>query len=221
MSKLPIPFGNPNTYAGHSGVDYPVPRGSIIRASGPGTVVTRARNDAGGFYVFVKYDAIDFPVGYHHMDSHNGVPVMGTRVQEGSQLGYVGSLGARSTGPHLHSEVSGHRTTAGYWQFFDRDRVVGSGSGASAAGSSKPAYQSAAKPNVKDESEEDAMKILLLHIEHANGTDPWYVVDFAAGTAARMREGIQLDIARKYGQIVEVAGVQPESAIRGLRIVNG
>ncbi len=133
---LPIPFGNPNTYAGHSGVDYPVPRGSVIRASGPGTVVTRARNDAGGFYVFVKYDALPYPVGYHHMDSHNGVPAVGTRVQEGSQLGFVGSLGARSTGPHLHSEVSGHRTTAGYWQFFDRNRVVGSGSGSSSGGGS-------------------------------------------------------------------------------------
>lgn len=87
--------------------------------------------------------------------------------------------------------------------------VAGAGSG-----SAKPVLP-------KPESEEDDMKILLMHVKLSNGTDPWYAVDYAAGTAARMHEGIQLDIARKYGQIVEVAGVQPESAIRGLRIVNG
>lgn len=124
MTKLPMPFGNPKTYPGHSGVDYPVGRGTIFRASGPGRVITRSRNDRGGFYVWVQYDNGPL-VGYHHMDSHNGVPWVGTRVQEGTQLGYVGSLGKFSTGPHLHSEVSGHATTAGYWQFFDRNRVVG------------------------------------------------------------------------------------------------
>lgn len=128
MAKLPIPFGNPKTYPGHSGVDYPVGRGTIFRASGPGRVVTRSRNDRGGFYVWVQYDNGPL-VGYHHMDSHNGVPFVGARVQEGSQLGYVGSLGKFSTGPHLHSEVAGYGTTAGYWKFFDPSRVVGQGSG--------------------------------------------------------------------------------------------
>lgn len=125
MAKLPIPFNNPNTYAGHSGVDYPVKRGTSIPASGPGRVASLSRNEAGGFYIWVKYDAITPQVGYHHMDSHNGCPPVGTRVSEGSRLGYVGSTG-NSTGPHLHSEVAGHRTTDGYWQFFDRNRVVGS-----------------------------------------------------------------------------------------------
>lgn len=71
------------------------------------------------------------------------------------------------------------------------------------------------------EDEEDDMKPLLMQIKHANGTEPWYVVDYAAGTAARMREGIQLDLARDYGRVVSVGGMQPESAIRGLTILNG
>lgn len=127
MTKLPIPFGNPRTYAGHSGVDYPQARGTIFRASGKGTVTLLGANERGGNYIWVKYDAADSPVGYHHMDSHRGCPPVGARVQEGTMLGYVGSLGKYSTGPHLHSEVSGHATTAGYWLYFDPSRVVGSG----------------------------------------------------------------------------------------------
>jgi peptidoglycan hydrolase-like protein with peptidoglycan-binding domain len=126
MARLPIPFSNPRTYAGHSGVDYAQPRGTIFRASGPGRVTTRSRNDRGGFYVWVQYDNGPL-VGYHHMDSHNGTPFVGARVAEGTQLGFVGNTG-NSTGPHLHSEVAGHATTAGYWQFFDPGRVVGGGS---------------------------------------------------------------------------------------------
>lgn len=130
MAKLPIPFGNPYTYPGHSGIDFPQKRGTPFRASGPGRVTTRSKNLRGGYYVWVQYDAGPL-VGYHHMDSHNGVPAVGTRVSEGALLGYVGSLGQYSTGPHLHSEVSGHRTTDGYWEFFDRNRVVGQATPAS------------------------------------------------------------------------------------------
>lgn len=130
--KLPIPFANPNTYAGHSGVDYPQPTGTPFRASGAGVVVSRAKNTRGGYYVWVKYDAGP-TVGYHHMNSHRDVPSVGTRVSEGTLLGYVGSLGQYSTGPHLHSEVAGHATTDGYWQYFDRNRVVGQTTGGGSA----------------------------------------------------------------------------------------
>lgn len=124
---LPIPFDNPATYDGHSGVDYPQPRGAVIRASGPGTVTTLSSNTRGGFYIWVQYDEGPL-VGYHHMDSHAGCPPRWSRVREGTQLGYVGNTGF-STGPHLHSEVSGHASTAGYWRFFDPRRVVGQGGG--------------------------------------------------------------------------------------------
>lgn len=133
MAKLPIPFGNPATYKGHSGVDYPGHAGEVIRASGPGSVVSRGRNDRGGFYVWIQYDNGPL-VGYHHMNSHLGVPSLRDRVDIGSQLGFVGWSGRvvppGRAGVHLHSEVSGHATTAGYWKFFDPNRVVGSGSSA-------------------------------------------------------------------------------------------
>ncbi|AHL18477.1 hypothetical protein ISF9_007 [Microbacterium phage vB_MoxS-ISF9] len=121
---LPIPFGNPQTYAGHSGVDYPVARGTIFRASGHGYVRGVAYSPRGGYYMYVKYDG--YPaVGYHHMDGPSPFVVKGTEVWEGSPLGHVGSKGTNSTGPHLHSEVEGHASTDGYWRFFTRSRVVG------------------------------------------------------------------------------------------------
>lgn len=132
MAKLPIPFGNPMTYTGHSGIDYPQPQGTPFRASAPGVVTWLGHNRAGGYFIWVQYDGGP-KVGYHHMPSHAGCPREGARFKAGDRLGYVGNTG-NSTGPHLHSEVEGHRTTAGYWKFFDRNRVIGSGSGSSVSG---------------------------------------------------------------------------------------
>ncbi|KDA05567.1 hypothetical protein DC31_13960 [Microbacterium sp. CH12i] len=131
MTKLPIPFGNPMTYPGHSGVDFPQPAGTPFLASGPGVVTWLGSNSRGGYFIWVKYDAIGPKVGYHHMPSHGACPREGQRFSYGDQLGVVGSTG-NSTGPHLHSEVEGYATTDGYWQFFDSSRVVGANYPASA-----------------------------------------------------------------------------------------
>lgn len=123
MSKLPMPFANPTTYPGHSGVDFPQPARTPILASGPGVVESVGYNPRGGFYVWIKYDGVASPVGYHHMPDHRKVPPRGSRVNFGQQIGEVGSTG-NSTGPHLHSEVSGHATTDGYWTVFDSTKTV-------------------------------------------------------------------------------------------------
>lgn len=126
---LPIPFGNPYTYTGHSGVDFPQMRGTPFRASGLGAVSSIDYSPRAGHTVWVRYD--NGPnVGYCHMDYRTSNVRVGQRVSEGTILGLVGSLGLASTGPHLHVEVAGHATTAGFWKFFDRNRVVGQGSSA-------------------------------------------------------------------------------------------
>ena len=126
---LPIPFGNPDTYTGHSGVDFPQMRGTPFRASGPGVVSSIDYSPRAGHTVWVRYD--NGPnVGYCHMDYRTSNVRVGQGVSEGTVLGLVGSLGLASTGPHLHVEVAGHATTAGFWKFFDRNRVVGQGSSA-------------------------------------------------------------------------------------------
>lgn len=125
---LPMPFNNPATYAGHSGVDFPQPRGAIFRASGSGVIGLRSRNPRGGNLVWVDYDG--YPgVAYAHLDNYTDSPPVGTRVRQGDVIGRVGNSG-HSTGPHLHVEIYGHATTAGFWKFFDRNRVVGAGSAA-------------------------------------------------------------------------------------------
>lgn len=132
MTKLAMPFDNPATYIGHSGVDYPQPMNTPIPASGSGVVSWLGWNQRGGYFIWVKYDDIAPRVGYHHMPSHGGSPRAGTRFNTRDTLGMVGSTG-NSTGPHLHSEVEGHATTAGYWQFFDRSKVVTNMAGGNAS----------------------------------------------------------------------------------------
>jgi len=168
-----MPFSNPATYAGHSGVDFPGHAGEPILASGAGTVVSRGRNDRGGFFIWVQYDGGPL-VGYHHMNSHDGCPSLGARVKLGQRLGYVGWTGhvvpAGRAGAHLHSEVSGHATTAGYWKFFDPSRAVGAG--AAAGGGSVPASPSP-KPQPTPTSEEDDMDPLYIY---STAYDRAYVV---------------------------------------------
>lgn len=126
MSKMPVPFGNGQTYNGHSGYDFPAPRGTIIPASGSGTIGLRNSTPRGGNIVWVDYD--DMPrgagVAYAHLDSYQDSPPVGSRVSYGSPVARVGMSG-NTTGPHAHLEVYGHASSAGFLQFFDLNNVVG------------------------------------------------------------------------------------------------
>lgn len=147
MSKLPIPFKKWTTYPGHGGIDFPQPRGTVIRASGPGVVYHRNKTLRGGYQIWVKYDS-GVKVGHAHMDSFSGCPEVGTRVVEGTQLGRVGSKGLFSTGPHLHIEISGQATSAAVWKYFDPNRVVGQSGGSTAAASKTPSTPTASKEQI-------------------------------------------------------------------------
>lgn len=125
MPKLSMPFQHWTTYEGHSGIDYPYATGTPIRASGPGYVHHKNYTDRGGYQVWIKYDGYSKRVGHSHMNSYEGVPKDGTRVVEGTVIGYVGSLGANSTGPHLHSEIGGAPGSENYWEYFDQNNWVG------------------------------------------------------------------------------------------------
>lgn len=144
MARLPIPFSNPTTYPGHTGVDYGVRQGTHFRASGSGVVTRRTYNDRCGNAVWVQYDSMPAgaEVGHCHLDNYTDSPGVGTRVIEGTVLGRVGNSG-NSTGPHLHQEVRNYATTDGYWKFFDPNRVVGGGS----SGGVVQANQRVAGPN--------------------------------------------------------------------------
>lgn len=133
MSKLPMPFSNPRTYPGHSGVDFPQSRGTAIRASGPGVVLRLSHTLAGGYWTVIRYDnGVTF--GYAHQDRPVTVVKAGQRVSEGQVIGYVGSLGLRSTGPHLHLTDIDNQTYAATMARLDTSSVVGQGAPAGTGG---------------------------------------------------------------------------------------
>jgi peptidoglycan hydrolase-like protein with peptidoglycan-binding domain len=86
----------------HTGLDFPVPKGTPIHAGGVGVVSFAGLNTGGyGNLVVVKH-RLGFETWYAHMSQIAASP--GLRVSGGVTIGYVGSTG-RSTGPHLHFEV--------------------------------------------------------------------------------------------------------------------
>lgn len=122
---LPIPFANPGTYPGHSGVDFPQPGGTPVPASADGVVVNRGWGSRSGYFVEVQYD--NGPKVFScHFPSLHAVPAIGTRVRRGTTVGVVGTTG-NSTGNHLHQEVDGYASTSGYWKFHTASDVVAGG----------------------------------------------------------------------------------------------
>ncbi|ASP32595.1 hypothetical protein CHH27_04515 [Labrenzia sp. VG12] len=87
----------------HAGVDWAAPTGTPIRAAFSGKVTYRAvRGGYGNFIELSHKDGITSR--YAHMHEYADGVEMGTVVQAGDLIGYVGTTGL-STGPHLHFEI--------------------------------------------------------------------------------------------------------------------
>lgn len=85
----------------HAGIDFRLPTGSEVRASGSGTVVSAGRN--GGYGNMVEINHGDgLTTRYAHLS--RVLTKVGDTVESGDVVGLSGSTG-RSTGPHLHYEV--------------------------------------------------------------------------------------------------------------------
>ncbi len=85
----------------HAGIDFRLPVGSEVRATGAGTVVTAART--GGYGNLVEIDhGSGLTTRYAHLSRL--LVKAGDTVDAGEAIGLSGSTG-RSTGPHLHYEV--------------------------------------------------------------------------------------------------------------------
>jgi murein DD-endopeptidase MepM/ murein hydrolase activator NlpD len=97
------PFGAPRENGRkHSGVDFPVAYGTLIKAAGVGTTVFAGWNSGGYGNLVVVQHRLGYTTWYAHMSRIT--TWAGEHVQGGTRLGYVGSTG-HSTGPHLHFEV--------------------------------------------------------------------------------------------------------------------
>ncbi|EST36908.1 hypothetical protein N566_15765 [Streptomycetaceae bacterium MP113-05] len=107
----------------HTGVDFPVPTGTRVRAVSGADVVSAGWAGAYGYQVVLRHADGRYSQ-YAHLSAIS--VSSGQRVNAGQRLGRSGSTG-NSTGPHLHFEV---RTGPGYGSDIDpmaylRGRGVG------------------------------------------------------------------------------------------------
>ena len=85
----------------HPGLDIAVPVGTLVRASGAGTVERAGSDPEYGSFVLLQH-----PDSYQTMYGHLSriLADSGTTVQAGEAIGLSGNSG-RSTAPHLHFEI--------------------------------------------------------------------------------------------------------------------
>ena len=108
--RIPSRFFNarfhpvPKRYRAHHGVDYAAPVGTPVKSIGDGTVVAKAyQAGGGGNYLKVKHNSV-YTTSYMHLSRFAKGIAVGSHVQQGEVIGYVGSTGL-STGPHLDFRV--------------------------------------------------------------------------------------------------------------------
>lgn len=92
----------PGEYQFHHGVDFGVKKGTPFGAAASGIVRSNGYSKSAGNYVSILGDDGWFYRYYHQVQ--RSPLVVGTHVNAGDLVGYVGSTG-NSTGPHLHFQV--------------------------------------------------------------------------------------------------------------------
>jgi murein DD-endopeptidase MepM/ murein hydrolase activator NlpD len=91
----------------HTGVDFPVPTGTSVKAVGAGNVVSAGFAGSYGYQVVIRHADGKY-TQYAHLSALTVRE--GQKVDSGQRIGRSGSTG-NSTGPHLHFEV---RTGPGF-----------------------------------------------------------------------------------------------------------
>jgi murein DD-endopeptidase MepM/ murein hydrolase activator NlpD len=87
----------------HQGVDFAVPAGTPIMASGDAVVASAGWAGGYGNMVMLHHDS-SYSTAYGHMSRIAKGIKPGVHVRQGDVIGYVGMTGL-ATGPHLHYEV--------------------------------------------------------------------------------------------------------------------
>lgn len=96
------------TWRAHTGVDYAAPTGTPVRATAAGRVASLGWNGGYGQAITLKHGGT-FSTLYGHLSRFRAGLRVGSLVEQGQIIGYVGATGL-ATGPHLHYElqVNGH-----------------------------------------------------------------------------------------------------------------
>lgn len=91
----------------HYGVDYAAPIGTPVMATASGTVSQKTYNKASGNFIELKHNN-GYRTYYLHLSKFADIKV-GSKVEQGQVIGYVGSTGY-STGPHLDYRIKHNNT---------------------------------------------------------------------------------------------------------------
>jgi murein DD-endopeptidase MepM/ murein hydrolase activator NlpD len=91
-----------NLIRGHMGTDYAAPTGTPVHAAGDGRVSFAGRRGGYGNALIISHNN-SVSTLYGHMSRFARQVRVGTHVQQGDVIGYVGMSGL-ATGPHLHYE---------------------------------------------------------------------------------------------------------------------
>ena len=86
----------------HSGIDFPAPPGTKVFATGDGKISKISSDSGYGLFIEAKH-AIGISSKYAHLSKT--LVQEGDTVRRGQVIGLVGTTG-RSTGPHLHYEIT-------------------------------------------------------------------------------------------------------------------
>ena len=86
----------------HTGVDYAAPTGTSARATAAGRILSIRRRGGYGKTVVIKHGG-NYSTLYAHLSRYGRSIRVGSYVEQGQIIGYVGSTGL-ATGPHLHYE---------------------------------------------------------------------------------------------------------------------
>ena len=86
----------------HNGVDYAAKRNTPIMASGDGVISFLGRQSGYGRTIEIKHGG-NIKTLYAHLEKFESKLKVGTNVEQGDIIGYVGDSG-QATGPHLHFE---------------------------------------------------------------------------------------------------------------------
>lgn len=102
----------------HRGVDFSIPKGSPVYATGDGTI-SLVNSSYTGFGKRVEIDhGFGYKTRYAHLNEY--IVKKGQKVKRGELIAYSGNTG-KSTAPHLHYEVHVNRTATDPVHYFYLD----------------------------------------------------------------------------------------------------
>ena len=91
-----------NRVRAHKGIDFAAPTGTPIKAAGAGRIVSRGRSGGYGNVIVLAHSG-GVTTLYGHMSRFAKSLSVGSHVDQGQVIGYVGMTGL-ATGPHVHYE---------------------------------------------------------------------------------------------------------------------